>query len=319
MKVTDFKVDSFPYEDRHEIIRNNPEHFGMANIKTLEPLFTRGDVGIDLRKIYHWEQEGLLTVNNENREWRKYSFVDYVWIKIIEQLRELKVGLETIHKIKDDLFDLDEDVMMDGVKKMLNDPEYSHLWEREDTKELRKKTKSEIIEGFRSIGMCQLWCYIGATIHSRSPATILTTQHGVLGFFAWNEYGRTEKLTLFLELLSENAITIQINLFDIIRQFLKNDKIDIHQYYILDLLTENEKIIIDLIRGRRFNEVTIYQKNGEIERISTKERRAVKELTHQVYSLMQKGDYKKIEINVENGNVVTYTETKSIKIKRAKK
>lgn len=319
MKLSEFELESIPYEKRNEVVRNNPEYFAEVNLSILQPLFTRGDVGIELRKIYHWEQEGLLKSKNENREWRKYSFVEYVWLKIIEQLRSVNIGLETIHKIKADLFTMDSEMMLGAVTRILEEDQYSFLWEREDFKQLRKAKREDLLEAFQSIGFNQLWAFVGAAMHSQSPATILATQHGILGFFVWNEYGKIEKLTTFLELLTENSVTIQINLFDIIRQFLKNEKIDLDQYYALDLLTEGEKTIIDLIRQRKFVEVSIYQKNGEIDRIATKEKKTTKDLADRIYGLMKKGDYKKIEINVEDGNVVTYTETKSIKIKKAKK
>jgi DNA-binding transcriptional MerR regulator len=314
MKLSEFKLDSIPYEKRNEVVRQNPEYFGMVNVSTLEPLFTRGDVGIDLRKIYHWERDGLLPIKNENREWRQYSFVEYVWLKIIEQLRALDVGLKTIHKIKDELFDISEE-MFDGLTKVLTDPQYSYLQEREDFKAFKKLKRAELAETFRNIGICQLWTFVGATMHMQAPATLLVNNDGILGFFLWNETNKTEKLATFLELLTIYPIAIQINIFDIVRQFLKNDRIDVDQYYKLDLLTENEKIIIDLIRDRKFSEVTIYQKNGEIDRIATKERKAVKELTHRIFGTIKKGDFKKIVIDVEDGNVVTYLETNSIKVK----
>jgi DNA-binding transcriptional MerR regulator len=319
MKPSEFKVNVVPFDKRIEAVRANPEDFGLNNIKTLEPMFTRGDVGIDLRKIYHWEKEGLLPIKNENREWRKYSFIEYVWLKIIEQLREYKIGLEILQKVRDSLFYFDEKGISDAIERFTTDPQYSSLQSIVQANQLKNANKKELMDLFRDSGFCNLWSLVGAAIHLQSECTLLLNSKGYIGFFVWNEYNRSEKLKVFFELLTENSVTIQISLSNIVKGFLNNDKIDIDQYYTLELLTENEKQVIDIIRDRRYTEINIFPKNGEIERVTTKERKAVKQLEHRVFGMMKKGDYKKIEINVEDGNIVTFTEIGSIKFKKAKK
>ncbi|RYG08330.1 MAG: MerR family transcriptional regulator, partial [Chitinophagaceae bacterium] len=42
---------------------------------------------ISYRELNSWEKEGLLTVQREGREWRKFSVIDALWVKLIKELR----------------------------------------------------------------------------------------------------------------------------------------------------------------------------------------------------------------------------------------
>ena len=41
---------------------------------------------VTYRQINSWEEQGLLTIERENREWRKYSLMDAIWVKILQEL-----------------------------------------------------------------------------------------------------------------------------------------------------------------------------------------------------------------------------------------
>jgi DNA-binding transcriptional MerR regulator len=59
---------------------------------------------ISARVISHWEQEGLFNIQRETKEdWRRYSLMDLLWIKIINELRTFNIGLENIKHIKQSL------------------------------------------------------------------------------------------------------------------------------------------------------------------------------------------------------------------------
>ena len=40
------------------------------------------------RQLNSWEKEGLLTTHREGREWRRFSIMDAVWVKLLKELRE---------------------------------------------------------------------------------------------------------------------------------------------------------------------------------------------------------------------------------------
>lgn len=59
------------------------------------------DTNLTYRTINHWEQIKLINSKRENdSEWRKFNFLDLVWLRIISKLRDLNLPLETIKAIK---------------------------------------------------------------------------------------------------------------------------------------------------------------------------------------------------------------------------
>lgn len=60
------------------------------------------------KKISHWVKEGIL---NENRDgkigWRKFSFVELLWLKIIEIMRDTGFSIEKIKSVKKSLTEIE--------------------------------------------------------------------------------------------------------------------------------------------------------------------------------------------------------------------
>jgi len=58
---------------------------------------------VTYRQINSWEEQGLLTIERENREWRKYSLMDAIWVKILQELREFGFSIDKIRATKESL------------------------------------------------------------------------------------------------------------------------------------------------------------------------------------------------------------------------
>ena len=58
---------------------------------------------ISYRQLNSWDKEGLLTAVREGREWRKFSIMDAIWVKIIQEMREFGMSWEQISTAKKSL------------------------------------------------------------------------------------------------------------------------------------------------------------------------------------------------------------------------
>ncbi len=60
---------------------------------------------ISYRLINHWENEGLISNlrNEEGGGWRKYSYMDIIWLLIMKELRNFGYGLTEIKNVKNTL------------------------------------------------------------------------------------------------------------------------------------------------------------------------------------------------------------------------
>jgi len=63
--------------------------------------FSVKDINIPYQWVNNWDKEGLLFEDDrEDGKWRKFNFVDYLWIKIIVELREFGLSYDVIKKVK---------------------------------------------------------------------------------------------------------------------------------------------------------------------------------------------------------------------------
>lgn len=65
-----------------------------------EPVFTVRDTGYDYRQINHWDEEGILEASRDARNWRKFDFLQLVWMKIEGEFREMGLPIGMIGEVK---------------------------------------------------------------------------------------------------------------------------------------------------------------------------------------------------------------------------
>lgn len=71
--------------------------FGMDNISgtanlyedLTREIFTVQDTGLSYQIVKFWGAQGLLLNEKEGGKWRKFSFLDYMWLKVLDELRLL--------------------------------------------------------------------------------------------------------------------------------------------------------------------------------------------------------------------------------------
>ena len=82
----------------------------------------KGAENYSARVLNHWEKEGVLNDLREGgRGWRKYSPMDRIWIKLVQQLRAFGYPLSKIKVLKENLYDknvLEVAVIQTGVHRV---------------------------------------------------------------------------------------------------------------------------------------------------------------------------------------------------------
>ena len=64
--------------------------------------FSVKDINIPYQWVNNWDKEGLLFEDErEDGKWRKFNFVDYLWIKVVVELREFGLSYDVIKKVKE--------------------------------------------------------------------------------------------------------------------------------------------------------------------------------------------------------------------------
>lgn len=87
-----------------------------------EPRFTISDLKIAPRDATYWDKQGILPIVKGPGMRRKYDLPQSLWIKLIQQMRSLGIGLPTIKKLKDHLLEpklnVEELLRNDAIKQI---------------------------------------------------------------------------------------------------------------------------------------------------------------------------------------------------------
>src|SRR3954471_12465116 len=74
--------------------------------KIEEKNFLLINTGISPRVFNNWKKLGLLPQASTERKWNKFSFTEFIWLKIVQELREFGLSIEKILKVRKLLFEI---------------------------------------------------------------------------------------------------------------------------------------------------------------------------------------------------------------------
>ncbi|RYZ24635.1 MAG: MerR family transcriptional regulator, partial [Chitinophagaceae bacterium] len=105
-EVADKAVNPFQYaaDDVVAMVQENPEQLIALFTQFSTRYLHIGQLGIERNTFINWEKGGLIPFEREEKGWRKFSFLEAVWIKTLEELRTLGVSTDTIRIVKDHLW-----------------------------------------------------------------------------------------------------------------------------------------------------------------------------------------------------------------------
>lgn len=74
--------------------------------KLLIPIFKKNDLTISYRTLNHYDSTGILISERTNpNQWRKFSSIEFIWIELVMELREIGMPLSKILILKNKLFE----------------------------------------------------------------------------------------------------------------------------------------------------------------------------------------------------------------------
>ena len=229
----------------------------LYGIITKESLSVK-DTGINYRVINHWDEMGLIRFARKSTEgYRKFSFVDFVWIKVVNELREFGVKLPDIKKITTDLYEpLPMKEFLENFAQNL-----SILNEYEGKEELIDFIKSgEYKDADYSLFQFNyLQVLIAEAIATRKPISIFLFKNGEWFPFIHEREGLYPEELLYKK---EYASHIAVSLTDIIFRHIVEDELTMYLEGI-HIFTDNELSVIKILKDEDYNKITVYLKEGE--------------------------------------------------------
>lgn len=266
-------------------------------------IFSPKDVGVSYTNINYWDKKGILSSQRKNEtQWRNFSFIDYAWIRVIAEMRDLGVPVELIKEAKDFLFDLvdvkplfkDFKKKIDEIKKAMSFPEAQKDEIINIMLEGGKKANEE--------GLTHFYIAITQSIILKIPTSILLFKNG--GVVIWYE-GKDEFFDKEIRELKLFESHISISISKIIKDFLL-DKNSVYLLPELKLLEPNEIRLMELIHTGNYDTISINFLDKKMKHLKlTKSENPQKKIV----DILQEGLYQDIELKSHKGMITKISNT----------
>lgn len=268
--------------------------------------FVATDTNITARVLNHWEAEGLIPNNRkEGERWRKFSFVDFVWIRMVEQMRTIGISHDNIRKIYE--FAVTPNPMMDVWTIMAGMGDFTnHLLgnaseeENQGYVEFFNKLILTDDKDLPEFSLLQL--LIGNAVVKRCPIRFVVFLDGE---YIWIE----EHPEFFIPPEYEERFSydpyVSFSITGILKEFMGSE-LGLEKLESLQLLGPNEIFLLKAVMSGEYDSIKINFKNRELD---TMEMVKSQEANKKILDVLAEADYQNISIVQHKGRVTRIENT----------
>lgn len=278
----------------------------------LEPIFSISALNLTRQELNQWKAEGLIKSNDsELREWVRVNFFDFIWLKMIDIMRQSKIPFTTIHKLKKEFFEIDDQ----DLKKLLSNA-YEQGKEETHKGPVMDFLESEVVLRDYPPAVIALFkryfppfnLFIFGLMIERSPISILVNADGQTFYLKPNQLAKTNVTEALVAFLSKPFIGIPMH--SLLDEFYDNPKIKLAEQQQVCNLTKLETKVLGLLKKEDIKEIRIrfnQQLRGEIIIEHVNYVNPVM-LLKNVQDILQRGKYSTIKIVQEDGHLKIFEE-----------
>lgn len=263
--------------------------------------FTSGNLDISRRHINYWDNEGLLiTQRKEGEKWRRFSFVELVWLLIVNELRTFGCPLELIKKLKGSLFSLFP--VKEQLLALKKDPKIilSQITDPEEKQFVKDLLKLNLEEQAPELNF--LTVMIFNILSQKQNLAILIFSDG--SFFPYVP-GEEKYLPKEIQHSLVYNSYLRVSLTKILCDFLSDEKA---AEFIpkLNILQPSEQKLLEIIQSEEYNSITVHFKDKKMNSLELHKRQDVKK---KVVDILQENQYQQVVIKSHKGMVTTIENT----------
>lgn len=278
----------------------------------LEPIFSISALNLTRQELNQWKAEGLIKSNDsELREWVRVNFFDFIWLKMVDIMRQFKIPFTTIHKLKKEFFEIDEQEL-----KYLLSNAYKQGKDEIPKGEVMNLIEKEVVSQDYPPAVMALFkryfppfnLFIFGLMIERSPISILVNADGQTVYLNPNQLAKTNVTEALVAFLSKPFIGVPMH--TLLDEFYDNPKIKLAEQQQVCNLTKLETKVLGLLRKENIKEIRIrfnQQLRGEIiiEHVNYVNPGM---LLKNVQDILQRGKYSTIKIVQEDGHLKIFEE-----------
>ena len=278
----------------------------------LEPIFSISALNLTRQELNQWKAEGLIKSNDsELREWVRVNFFDFIWLKMIYIMRQSKIPFTTIHKLKKEFFEIDDQEL-----RYLLSNAYKQGKDEIPKGEVMNLIEKEVVSQDYPPAVMALFkryfppfnLFIFGLMIERSPISILVNADGQTVYLNPNQLAKTNVTEALVAFLSKPFIGVPMH--TLLDEFYDNPKIKLAEQQQVCNLTKLETKVLGLLRKENIKEIRIrfnQQLRGEIiiEHVNYVNPGM---LLKNVQDILQRGKYSTIKIVQEDGHLKIFEE-----------
>lgn len=263
------------------------------------------DTGINYRVINHWDEKGLIRfARNSTEGHRRFSFVDFIWIKVVNELREFGVKLQDIEKIANGLYHpIPMKELMDAFAENIGlVTDNSEIEGKQDLIEFIKSGDYKNID-FSVLGFNFLHALIAEAIATRKPISILLFKDGEwFPFIKEREHLYPDELRYKIDYIPH----IMVSITDIIFRYIIEDEL---QDYFGEIraFTPNEIQLLRYVKDGKYKKIVVNLRSKEFPVLVVNKGIGAKE---EIIKVLRQQHYKDFLVTEESGNEVRISKAK---------
>jgi hypothetical protein len=293
-------------------------NFDFENHKKIDLLYPRiqethvplSFTGVTPRNYHSWKENNLIpeiSLNKDSeRKWVKLNIFDYLWIKIVQCLRNFGVSYEDIKILKDSLFgnvvhsilNLDEFALAkalgNGTQEEIEEIRYYKYMTADFIDNLIEDGKVSEIELLNIFHLT-----IGILIHNSPTSLLLFKEGDVLkyDFYIYDKkYNDLYAHSFHLRLLPH----IEIPLKGLLEEFF-NEPQSVQYAEIFGLIDPKEKKVLEAIRKKDFLELHIKRdSSGDLYFETINDGDITDEKATMIRKILGLGDYQEVTLKYRN-------------------
>ena len=313
-----------------KISRETVEQYNKLLREKLIPL---KDTGTNSRVFNLWKKVGLVNVPL-NREHIKLSFTEFIWVKIIQDLRKFGCSLEDIENAKKlcdqrDIAELEKE-SAEAEKLLTGLRNYMTHRSKEERQGLMLHNYGQLIEQLELDALGQplnnLETFLLYMLTTKSSPYILFFVNQNLQepeTETSDEKSKGAKMLLpyfYDDAIGDSETSVQINELPHLRIPLKHyvkdfisDENNAKHLEKIELLSKDELALLTQIREGNATEITVKFKDGKPDRMEVTQN-IKKEVEARIIETFTSHEYADVSYKVADGNMITFQKTTKIKL-----
>ena len=280
-----------------------------------ERRFTLKHANVKKQELAYWKKEGLYEMLNvpEDREWTRFHFFDYVWLKLVSELRKFDMPVKEIYKVRQQFFTLNDNtirtLLTSGLDEAANYPATIAV----DAKDLKNEEFNLIAFMYRKY-FPPFNLFVLSLLLDRRRINLLVNFNGEKGWFSPDLMDNPDLFTEFLTFSNQAHVSIPVH--KILDEFYDNPEIKLKDIKQVFQLTKTEIKLFEIIRTEGITEVKIKLKpdKGGYILIETVHQEDTEKTLLQLDRIVKKEGYKDITIKTDGTSICLFEVRTKMKI-----